>query len=290
MGSCFSDEIADKANYFGFNTCSNPFGTVFHPLAIARTLLETIQRSTGFRERIATRNDLFFSWDAGSTLFGYSTEELNKKLESTRSVLSEDLKLGNFLFVTFGTAWGYREHQSNELVANCHKYPGTAFTKQLTSIEEIVFQWENVIGLLKELNPDLKIVFTISPVRHSKDGLVENNHSKAILIEAVRRLVSENYASYFPSYEIVIDELRDYRFFKEDRVHPNEEAVAYVWDRFKDCYFTEDTKKIMEEVRSYRLAEGHRSLFSESKEYQKHLLNTKLKKEALLLKYPQLKL
>jgi hypothetical protein len=290
LGSCFSDEMGAKAKYFGLDTFTNPFGTVFHPLAIARTLLDTIQPPADFQERLVNREDLFFSWDAGGTVFGYSAVELNKKLESNRAQLKKNLENGGFLFITFGTAWGYREKQTNELVSNCHKFPGDSFIKELSSIEEIVFQWENVINLLKELNTNLKIVFTISPVRHSKDGLVENNQSKAILIEAVRRLVNENYASYFPSYEIVIDELRDYRFFKEDRVHPNDEAIADVWDRFSDSYFNEDTKRIMEEVRSYRLADDHRSLFSESKEHQKHLLNTQFKREELLVKYPHLKL
>jgi hypothetical protein len=290
MGSCFSDEMAAKAKYVGLDTFTNPFGTVFHPLAIARTLLDTIQPSVDFQERIVNRQDLFFTWDAGSTLFGYSAVELTEKLETNRAQLKNNIEKGGFLFITFGTAWGYRENRTNELVANCHKFPGIEFTKELTTLEEIVFQWENVIGMLKEFNPDLKIVFTISPVRHSKDGLIENNQSKANLIEAVRRLVNEDYASYFPSYEIVIDELRDYRFFKEDRVHPNEEAISYVWDRFRDSFFNEDSKRIMEEVRSYRLADAHRSQFNESKEHQKHLLNTQLKREELLGKYPLLKL
>lgn len=289
IGSCFSDEIASKAAYEGFKVESNPFGTIFHPLAISRFINETISGSV-VDERVINRNGTFLSWDSSGTLFDQTESGLIKKMKLLREVWLEKFKTAEFLFVTFGTAWGYRLNNSDELVANCHKFPGSNFSKELTSIDEIVFQWENVIGQLKELNPNLNICFTVSPVRHYKDGLIENNHSKAILIESARRLISENLGFYFPSYEIVIDELRDYRFYKADRVHPSDEAIHYVWERFSNTFFTKETKELSNEVVKLRLAESHKSLFPESLEYKEHQRKTQRLRETLLSKFPFLKL
>jgi lysophospholipase L1-like esterase len=268
LGSCFSDEMHLKARFHGLNSFSNPFGTVFHPLAISRFVKETILETTS--ERIVQRNDLYFSVDAGSKLFSFGSDQLTKELKQVRAVWKQQLKSAKFLFITFGTAWGYRSVTSGIIVANCHKFPGDHFTKELSTVSEIVSEWTQVIGQLKELNSDLHIVLTVSPVRHVRDGLIENNRSKAILIEAVRQLNDQTNTAYFPSYEIVMDELRDHQFFKEDRVHPSDEAVNYVWERFAETHCSETTIQIMREVRRYRLSSQHRSLFEGSEEDVKH--------------------
>jgi len=289
LGSCFSDEIALKASYEGFMVDSNPFGTIFHPIAISRFVKETISGSD-LSERIVDRYGTFLSWDASGTLYDQSESGIVNKMKLLREEMLENVKNAVFSVVTFGSAWGYRLNNSDELVANSHKFPGSNFTKELTPIDEIVFQWENIIGQLKDLNPKLNICFTVSPVRHSKDGLIENNHSKAILIESVRRLISENLGSYFPSFEIVIDELRDYRFFKTDRVHPNDEAIHYVWQRFSETFFTHQTKELSLEVIKLRRAESHKSLFNDSFEDKEHRKKTQELRASLLNKFPFLKL
>ncbi len=237
LGSCFSDEMAAKASYYGFPVLSNPFGTVFHPSVISRFILESIQSIK--EERIFQREDLFLSWDANSTIFDYSEEKYKQQLQAIRSRFVETLSKSKLLFITFGTAWGYELNDQKYTVANCHKVPNTQFTKRLSLIEELEQEWLNTITILQNNFPDLKIVFTVSPVRHVKDGLVENNQSKAILIELVRRLNEKTTSEYFPSYEIMIDELRDYRFYKTDRVHPSEEAIEYIWKRFESKYCSE---------------------------------------------------
>lgn len=289
LGSCFSDELAAKAKYTGFSVDSNPFGTIFHPLALSRFILETLADSE-INERIIEREDLCFSWDANSTFFGTSEIEINKKLFITRQNWRIFLSSADFLFVTFGTAWGYVKNDTKELVANCHKFPSIEFEKVLTEQTEIISAWQKVLTRLKKLNPALKVVFTVSPVRHSKDGLIANNQSKSILIDSLRQLIKNNTCFYFPSYEIVIDELRDYRFFKTDRVHPNDEAIQYIWERFGEVFFSQETMQINREVIKLRLEEAHKSIFPESLENTKRLEQLQLTRLKLTHQFPEIQL
>ena len=289
LGSCFSDEISEKAKFNGFDVTVDPFGTIFHPEVIARNISESIQVKTSVT-RIIQRNDLFFSWDASGQVFGYSKEEVQEKIAVSQSILGSSLKESKVLFVTFGTAWGYMLKEQGITVANCHKQNSSCFDKQLAKIDELEKTWRELIINLKEFNNELKIVFTVSPVRHIKDGLVENNQSKSVLIELVRRLQKDTQITYFPSYEIVLDELRDYRFFKKDRVHPNEEAIDYVWNRFKDAYFDLETIKLTEKVEKIKLAEKHRSLYSESEDYLQFKLMQKQNRDKFQKDYPNVKL
>jgi hypothetical protein len=172
------------------------------------------------------------------------------KLQKVRLEWRHQLKTASVLFVTFGTAWGYSYHDSM-VVANCHKVSQLEFKKELSETIEILEAWNDVLGILREFNPTLKVVFTVSPVRHVRDGLIENNQSKAILLDAVRRLNKEKESFYFPSYEIVIDQLRDYRFFKQDRVHPTDEAVSVVWESFLNYYVNDSTRLIVKEINAY---------------------------------------
>lgn len=272
---------------------SNPFGTIFHPAALANCVELSLNKSK--EPRIFQRGDLYFSWDSASVIFGKSESEVCAKFDAQRAVFEEYLQSAKCLMVTFGTAWGYEliEQNSHEtldqqdVVANCHKMPGTNFEKKLMSVAEEWSRWQTLILALKAVNPELKIVFTVSPVRHKKDGLVENNQSKARLIELVHRLVESADAQYFPAYEIVIDELRDYRFFKEDRVHPSEEAVSYVWRRFEETHFSESTQELAKNVRQIHLARAHRSLHPESAESVHHQQATEARMKELIARHPE---
>jgi hypothetical protein len=285
LGSCFSDEIAFKAKYQGFKVDSNPFGTIFHPLALSRFIKETLS-DEAISERIIQRNDLYLSWDASSSIVGFSPNELISNIQKVRLDWKEKLLSATHLFMTFGTSWGYRLTENNLLVANCHKFPASNFTKELSLQSDIVKEWTETIALLLELNSSLQIVFTVSPVRHIKDGLIENNRSKAILLDAVRILEQEMNCSYFPSFEIVMDELRDYRFFKTDNVHPNELAINYVWQRFSNCYFSDETVTISKEVLKIRNEEAHRSITPTSEASALQLQKLKEKREKLLIQFP----
>lgn len=284
LGSCFSDEIANKSAYHGLKVQSNPFGTVFHPNLLSQFITDSINEIE--TERVLNRGDLYFSWDANSTVFDFSEAHLIEKLHTLRSDFKNQLKQAKAIFITFGTAWAYRRKDDTLLVANCHKVPASEFDKELIEVEEMYFQWMETVEKLKELNPKLEIVVTVSPVRHIRDGLIENNQSKAILLDLVRRLIKHSEVTYFPSYEIIIDELRDYRFFKTDRVHPNEEAIEYVWKQFENIYCTVETITINSKVAGFRKSINHKSIHENSKENQERKSKTEESLNDFLKKNP----
>lgn len=287
IGSCFSNEIGAHFEENGFDVLSNPFGTVFHPEAISRLLSETIE-GVG-QERIFQRNDLFFSWDAGGTVFGYSEAELRSRLKQNRAKLLDYLKNSKYVFVTFGSAFGYTQNALQRIVANCHKMPSSDFTKSLTDKDSIINSWNRTLDLLFKLNPQVQVVFTVSPVRHVKDGLMANNRSKSRLFELVSELEKREQASYFPSYEMVVDELRDYRFYKSDGIHPNDIAVDHVWKHLSKALFSTQTQMLCAEIISLRQLENHRSLYPESSEHLKFMQNLELKIKTFIERYPEVK-
>jgi hypothetical protein len=287
LGSCFSDDISERFRENGFNVDANPFGTIFHPTVLSRFIDETIQGIE--TERILNRKDVFLSWDAGAKKYAMSLAELSSQLNDTRAAWKERLRNAEYLFITFGTAHAYVHEEFNIAVGNCHKMPSSLFQKELTTSAEMLHQWQHTLNLLKAFNPLLKVFFTVSPVRHIKDGIIENNHSKSILIQLVHDLVKQENCFYFPSYEIVIDELRDYRYFKEDLVHPNELAIQYIWEKLSKSLFTVQTDVIAKTYSAIKRSEHHLALHPESEEskiFQEQLV---LRKKEFLEKNPNLK-
>lgn len=284
IGSCFSDSMAKHFVKSGFEVQSNPFGTIFHPTAMASCLQSVLNDST--KVDVIQRDDLFFSWDSAESLVGFSEDELIETVIEKRKAFKEYLKSARLVVITFGTAWGYHNKEIDKIVGNNHKMPASLFTKRLMEIEQEVNKWDYIVNRLKGLNPDLHVVFTVSPVRHSKDGLVNNNRSKARLIELTHAVLEEAPAEYFPSYEIVIDELRDYRFFKECRVHPTDEAVNYVWKRFEDTYFSKETQQLAEKVKRLHQSLEHKTLHPESEDTKRHKEITEQKLIDLKKEYP----
>ncbi|MDG1333219.1 MAG: GSCFA domain-containing protein [Crocinitomicaceae bacterium] len=269
IGSCFSDSVSTHFTKSGFQVLSNPFGTIFHPTAIASCLQDVLNDKD--HVDVVQRNDLFFSWDSAESLVGSNEEELIETVIAKRQEFKGYLKSAKLLVITFGTSWGYHQTELDKIVGNNHKMPAALFTKRLMEVEPETNKWEYIVKRLKGLNPNLSVVFTVSPVRHAKDGLVNNSRSKARLIELVHSTLEEADAAYFPSYEIVIDELRDYRFFKECRIHPNEEAVKYVWNRFEETYFSKETQDLSQKVRNLHRTFDHRTLHPNSEETRRHL-------------------
>jgi hypothetical protein len=273
LGSCFSDEISNEALEHGFHCLANPMGTFFHPLVIAQFILDCTKEP--YKERVFKRDDVCLSWDAGAYTYGMSPEQLIAKKRAIRHSFLKSLKSSKVLFVTFGTAYGYRLIEDHKFVANCHKMPQKIFQKEFSRIDEIELVWGKIIDLLKGINPGLSIVFTVSPVRHIKDGLIENNRSKARLIEVVSNLVEKKQVNYFPSYEIIIDELRDYRFYGSDLVHPSKEAIMHVWDSFMKTFLEKNTQELAVKVRRLKEQYKHKLIHPESKASQ--LMQNRLK-------------
>ena len=293
LGSCFSDSMQSHFSQSGFDVLSNPFGTIFHPTILANSIEFALMPSK--KPRVFQRDELYFSWDGASVIYGKSESEVSAKFDARRTTFEEYLQSAKCLLITFGTAWGYEliagadsvYNEQEGIVANCHKMPATNFQKKLMSVGEEWSRWHSLVLTLKILNPGLNIIFTVSPVRHKKDGLVENNHSKSRLIELVHRLVESTDSHYFPAYEIVIDELRDYRFFKEDRVHPTDEAVRYVWKRFEETYFSASTQELAKNVRQIHLGRAHKSLHPESAESVHHQQATEARLKELMARHPE---
>ena len=287
LGSCFVENIGKKLEYYKFQSLQNPFGILFHPAAIAAFLEDVLQEKAFSETDVFQHNERWHSFSAHSALSRINREELLSELNSAVGKTGAFLKEASHVIITLGTAWGYKLKSSGKTVANCHKVPQREFEKQLLEVDA---ELERCIRIIRQLNPEACIIFTVSPVRHLKDGFVENQQSKARLISAVHKAVSrEERARYFPSYEIMMDELRDYRFYAEDMVHPSQVAVDYIWLRFSETYTTAETRKLMEEVEQIRRRLAHRPFNEDSEAHRKFLAKLQLKREALQEKYPSIR-
>lgn len=283
LGSCFSTHLHQRLRRAGFTSVSNPFGVVFHPIALARFIDESLNPN---QERILCSEDVWLSWDAGSEVYAMSELELTNRISTIRKEFKQAIERAEYLVITLGSAHGYRLKDTTELVANCHKQPGTVFEKELTEIPEMQAAWQHTLKQLKQCYPKLKIIFTVSPVRYSRDGWVENNRSKARLFELVQQLQNDFQVGYFPSYELICDVLRDYRYFETDGVHPNQPAVDEVWKLFRHWYFNPETIALTDEMEALRKMEEHRLLFPESEKARQFQTTFHKKRESFLSLHP----
>jgi hypothetical protein len=291
LGSCFVENMADKFQYFQFRNTTNPFGIIFNPVSIDK-IIEKVVSTTLF-----TENDIFFlnerwhCFDVHSDLSNESKEELLKSLNSILKATKTYLETASHIIITYGTSWVYKNVESLEIVANCHKVPQKQFTKELLSIEVIKKSIENTIKLIASVNPKANFILTVSPVRHIKDGFVENQVSKAHLIAALYETFDFRLStiSYFPSYEIMMDELRDYRFYGEDMLHPSQVAIDYIWQRFKETTISETAYSTMEEVQNIQKSLSHKPFNPNSESHLKFEEKLKTKITKLLSQYSFMK-
>lgn len=285
LGSCFVENIGDKLKYFKFQSVQNPFGILFHPLAIENLVQRAIENRCYTEQEVFNKKGQWMCFDAHSSISANSKGELLQNLNGALQTTKEQITKSTHIIITLGTAWVYRNLASNNIVANCHKVPQKEFDKELLSVGEITRSLENIIQLITVANPKAQIIFTISPVRHLKDGFVENQRSKAHLLIALHTIIEQGNALYFASYEIMMDELRDYRFYGKDMVHPNELAIDYIWEKFKTVWISENTFSTMDEVDVIQRGLLHRPFNPKSKEYQFFLQKLKAKQESLNRKF-----
>ncbi|WP_055444532.1 GSCFA domain-containing protein [Lacinutrix himadriensis] len=252
LGSCFSENIGDKFGYFKFQNTINPFGILFHPKAIETFVCNAVVKKEYSEKDIFFHNEQWHCFDAHSKLSDASKENLLEDLNTAITSTNKQISEASHVIITLGTAWVYKHIETKAAVANCHKVPQKAFTKELLAVPEIVASLENIVTSLKEVNTSASVIFTVSPVRHIKDGFVENTQSKAHLITAIHELLSlqtqSRGLSYFPSFEIMLDELRDYRFYKEDMLHPNKTAIQYIWNKFQQVWISSEASKTMQDI------------------------------------------
>jgi len=272
IGSCFSEEIGNKMIDLKFDVLQNPNGILYDPESIAAAVFSYIENKSFNEKNLFELNGLWHSWKHHSAFSGVNKNDVLQKINVSRSSAYDFLKEAKFVIVTLGTAFHYQLKSNNENVANCHKAPADFFIKKLLSIEEIKTDLLNAISALEIFNPGLKIIFTVSPVKHVRDGVVENNHSKARLIEVSHYVCEQKQnAFYFPSYELITEVLRDYRFYKNDLVHPNETAINFVFEKFCDSFLDDSSKKMMTEIKKILSAVNHKPFFKESFEHQKFI-------------------
>ena len=287
LGSCFADNIGAKFSQYYFPTTINPFGTLYNPASI----LEAIQLSmkTDAQHYLIQHNGLWHSMMHHGSFSHPNKDEVIHCCQTSLSTLRQALHDASTIIITFGTAWVY-EYQGM-IVANCHKLPANQFVRRRLTVEQIVSAWQPILASM----PDKHWIFTVSPIRHIKDGLHENQISKAILLQAVEQLTTPNFVcsdasfpriDYFPSYEIMMDELRDYRFYAEDMVHPSSLAVDYIWQRFVDTYITSATQTEMRELHQLWRDRHHQFLHPESAEAQLFAQRTKTRLQHLQSRYP----
>ncbi len=290
MGSCFAENIAEKTKLLLFKTCINPHGILYSPNSIARALSDYCENKHYTKDDVFFYDNLWHSWNHHSR---YSHADVNVCLNTINTEIShahQFLKQCNYMFITLGSSFIYRHLYKNNYVANCHKVPNNEFTKELLSIDTIINDLKNAINSITKLNTQIRIIFTISPVRYIRDGMVENNLSKARLIESVYQLCNMiNNCYYFPAYELIIDDLRDYRFFKDDMIHPTDFAISYVWEKFSKAYFSNQCLNIVKQIDEILKSENHRPRNLESESFKKFKQIILEKKTKLLLQYPYIK-
>jgi hypothetical protein len=265
IGSCFAENIALRMQTHKFTTLLNPHGIVYNPESIATTIRHYLTKKIYTEQDLFFANDCYHSWEHHSRFSATNAAacllEINEQIAQAHAAL----KNAGWLFITFGSAFVYRHKQTGKRVNNCHKQPQQEFIKELLTVEELISMYKKLIADLQEWNKQLKIVFTVSPVRYIRDGIVENTLSKARLIEVVHQLADDKKIMYFPAYELIIDDLRDYRFYKEDLVHPTDQAIDYVFEKLKASLFDETTTALFEKINDVVKAKTHR-VFQEDSE------------------------
>ncbi len=249
LGSCFAQNMGAKLEYYKFQQCTNPFGILFHPVAIEKLITRAVNQIWFTSKDVFLQNEQWHCFLTHSKLSNTSEEDLISALNSALEKLRFSLLEASHVVFTFGTAWVYKHLEKDTIVANCHKVPQKKFVKQLLSPDDVSDVLLGIETKLRAINPTCSIINTVSPVRHIKDGLLANSRSKAHLIAGVQEIVSpEKLNYYFPSYEIMMDELRDYRYYKEDLIHPNQTAIAIIWEKFLSSWVASETFEIQKKI------------------------------------------
>ncbi len=267
IGSCFSDNIGEYLQKYKFNVTTNPFGVLYNPASIFNTL------NLAAQNKKFTESDLIFDQDEYHSFYHHSSFSNNSldvvldNINKTNEYINKLLPTLDLAIITYGTSIVYQYKETMSIVSNCHKIASNKFNKFMLSVEEIDNYIKKTIELLKSFNPNIKIIFTVSPVRHIKNGAIDNNLSKAKLFVAINNNLGNN-IYYFPSYEIVNDDLRDYRFYKRDLIHPNELAIEYIWDKFANAFFDDETKQLNKEIEYIVNALSHKPRNPQSEKHK----------------------
>lgn len=295
IGSCFTEEIGNKLLQMKFRVLQNPAGILFNPVSISRTLVDCVQNNAVREEELFYFNELWHGWDFHSRFSHPDKSEALRNMNASRAAAHDFLKKSDWLVLTLGSAFLYEtsmhvQGSGLQPVANCHKIPTDKFNRRLLPVPEIKEALRRAMDAVHSINPSARFLLTISPVRHLREGFIENNRSKAALIQAVHDLADNEAVFYFPSYELIIDDLRDYRFYAEDMAHPNYAATNYVWEKFIACCLDEEALLIMKEMQPLLAARRHKPFNPGSEAHRKFLQANHEKLCVLKEKFPFLDL
>ena len=286
VGSCFVQNIGQKLINFGFSTYINPFGVLYNPLSVLNGLNILLSNKVYAAGDLIYYNDIWQSFDHYTGFSDKDQDVCLGKINTETDRSRKFIKSINYLILTFGTSWAYKYKENGKVVANCHKMPQSKFERFFIKSEEIVEAYYLFISEIRKIVPDLKVIFTVSPVRHLKDGAVGNMVSKSNLIMAVHQLTDEIPGTvYFPSYEIMMDDLRDYRFYNDDMLHPSDKAIDYIWEKFNTAFINKDVKFLMKEIFKINQVAGHKPSDHRSESYQKLISSNIEKAQNLQQKY-----
>jgi hypothetical protein len=286
LGSCFADNLSGKLAYYQFRHLANPFGVLFHPTPIAR-LIERATKEKHFTvEDLFEHQQLWRSLEVHSRLATTSRDETLAQMNRALISLEKTLKRASHIVLTLGTAFAFRNLKEDILAANCHKLPQELFRRELTPVAELIYTLQGTVATIRQNNPKCQILLTVSPVRHLRDGLVENQRSKAHLLAAVHQVVNSEDTHYFPAYELLMDELRDYRFYNSDLIHPTQQAVDFVWEKFMDAWVAPEAVPVMKRVSAIRRQLAHREFASDTEPGVASKESLKQKIQGLMADYP----
>ncbi len=286
LGSCFAENIGKKMHDAYFQTDINPFGVLYNPISIKNSIETLLDNKQFTQDDIFENKSLWQSFSHSSWFSTINSETCLENINSRLEIAAEFLQHADYMLVTFGTAWVFEEKKSRRVVSNCHKLPASDFVRRRLTVDEIVSEYSSLISKLQTHFPNLKYIFSVSPIRHFKDGAHENNLSKSILLLAIEALQMQfPHVDYFPAYEIMMDELRDYRYYASDMLHPSEVAVDYIWKRFSETYFSAETLLIKKELEQLAADLSHRPLHPDSEEFTLFQNNLDKRKSELLEKY-----
>lgn len=290
MGSCFAEQIGSLLMDAKFRLDLNPFGILYNPLSASSALREIALKKEYRKKDLFAYRGLWHSPMHHGSFSANAPEETLQNINNALLQTHQTMQKLDWLLLTFGTAYVYEQKETGKVISNCHKLPESNFNRRLLSVDEIVDEYTSLITGMTARNPNLKILFTVSPIRHIRDGMHANQLSKSTLLLAIDRLqqLFPQSIFYFPSYEIVLDELRDYRFYADDMLHPSSLTVRYLWERFSETFFSVETKQLIADIEIIRRDLNHHPFHPDSETYQRFLEQIVLKIERLIGKYPYL--